>query len=95
MGSAQLRSGCPAQGIASALPWFMHLLRMDPDTFDFEIGVPVTAPISAAGRVKAGQLMRWGPGLRHCVSWAFQYINGTSPTRRRIGVKRLVRRQAR
>lgn len=29
---------------------------MDPDTFDFEIGVPVTAPISAAGRVKAGYL---------------------------------------
>jgi effector-binding domain-containing protein len=29
---------------------------MDPDTFDFEIGVPVTGPVSPAGRVKPGQL---------------------------------------
>jgi len=43
-------------GLAPAGPWFTHHLRMDPDTFDFEICVPVTAPVSAAGRVKAGQL---------------------------------------
>jgi effector-binding domain-containing protein len=30
---------------------------MDPDTFDFEIGVPVTAPVTAAGRVQPGQLL--------------------------------------
>ena len=29
---------------------------MDPATFDFEIGVPVTAPVAASGRVKAGHL---------------------------------------
>ena len=29
---------------------------MDPNIFDFEIGVPVTAPVAAAGRVKAGEL---------------------------------------
>ena len=28
---------------------------MDPDTFDLEIGVPVTALVSVASRVKAGQ----------------------------------------
>ncbi|MGI8771805.1 MAG: GyrI-like domain-containing protein [Acidobacteriaceae bacterium] len=31
-------------------------MRMDPQVFDFEIGVPVTAPISATGRVQPGQL---------------------------------------
>lgn len=29
---------------------------MDPDTFDFEVGVPVAAPVAAAGRVKPGEL---------------------------------------
>jgi effector-binding domain-containing protein len=29
---------------------------MDPDIFDFEVGVPVAAPISVAGRVKPGHL---------------------------------------
>jgi effector-binding domain-containing protein len=28
---------------------------MDPDTFDFEIGVPVPTPVAAVGRVTAGQ----------------------------------------
>lgn len=45
-----------AQGIAHAGPWFTHHLRMDPAIFDFEIGVPVTTPISAAGRVTPSQL---------------------------------------
>ena len=52
----ELMAAVAAQGIASTGPWFNHHLRMDPDTFDFEIGVPVTASISAAGRVRAGQL---------------------------------------
>ena len=55
-GLDELRAAIAAQGIAPAGPWFTHHLRMDPDTFDFEIGVPVTAPVSGAGRVKAGQL---------------------------------------
>jgi effector-binding domain-containing protein len=55
-GYRELMDAVAAQGIAPAGPWFTHHLRMDPDIFDFEIGVPVTAPISAAGRVKAGQL---------------------------------------
>jgi effector-binding domain-containing protein len=55
-GIAELMAAVAAQGIAAAGPIFSHHLRMDPDTFDFEIGVPVSAPISAAGRVRAGQL---------------------------------------
>ena len=45
-----------AQGIATAGPWFTHHLRMDPGIFDFEICVPVTAPVAATGRVSPGQL---------------------------------------
>jgi effector-binding domain-containing protein len=55
-GIGELRAAIAAQGIAPAGPWFTHHLRMDPDTFDFEIGIPVTAPVTAAGRMKAGQL---------------------------------------
>jgi effector-binding domain-containing protein len=29
---------------------------MDPEVFDFEIGVPVKTPVSASGRVKPGKL---------------------------------------
>jgi effector-binding domain-containing protein len=43
-----------AQGITPAGPWFTHHLRMDPANFDFEVGVPVAAPVVAAGRVKPG-----------------------------------------
>ena len=55
-GIAELMAALAAQGIAPAGPVFSHHLRMDPDTFDFEIGVPVTASVVAAGRVKPGQL---------------------------------------
>ena len=56
-GIGELMAAIAAQGIAPAGPWFTHHLRMDPDTFDFEIGVPVTAPVTAAGRVQPGQLL--------------------------------------
>jgi effector-binding domain-containing protein len=55
-GIAELLAAVSAQGIAPAGPVFSHHFRMDPDTFDFEVGVPVTAPVSATGRVKAGEL---------------------------------------
>ena len=55
-GINEVMTAIAAQGIAPAGPVFSHHLRMDPDTFDFEIGVPVAAPIAAAGRVEAGQL---------------------------------------
>lgn len=45
-----------AQGIAPAGPLFSHHLRMDPDVFDFEVGVPVASPVAASGRVQPGQL---------------------------------------
>jgi effector-binding domain-containing protein len=55
-GRSELMAAVAAQGIAPAGPWFSHHLRMDPQVFDFEIGVPVATPISAASRVAPAQL---------------------------------------
>jgi effector-binding domain-containing protein len=54
-GIGELMAAIAVQGIAPAGPWFTHHLRMDPNTFDFEISVPVTTPVTAAGRVKPSQ----------------------------------------
>jgi effector-binding domain-containing protein len=55
-GLGELRGAVAAQGIAPTGPWFTHHLKMDPATFDFEIGLPVAAPVAAAGRVRPGRL---------------------------------------
>ena len=55
-GHQELMAALAAQGISPAGPWFTHHLRMDPGIFDFEIGVPVTTPISLSGRVRPGAL---------------------------------------
>lgn len=52
---SEVKAVVAAQGVAAG-PVFSHHLRMDPDVFDCEIGVPVTATVSATGRVKASQL---------------------------------------
>jgi len=52
----ELMSTLQAQGIQPTGPWFSHHLRMDPDVFDVEIGVPVEKPVEPAGRVKPGEL---------------------------------------
>ena len=51
-GIGELMAAIAAQNVAPAGPVFAHHLRMDPKTFDFELGVPVATPVSAAGRVK-------------------------------------------
>ncbi len=55
-GLNELMAAITAQGMAPAGPWFSHHLKMDPEIFDFEISVPVAAPVAATGRVKPGQL---------------------------------------
>lgn len=55
-GFGELMATLAAQGIAPVGPLFSHHLRMDPDIFDFEISVPVTTPVAAAGRVRPSQL---------------------------------------
>lgn len=44
------------QGIGPAGPWLTHHLRTDPETFDFEIAVPVTGAVQPVGRVQPGAL---------------------------------------
>lgn len=44
------------QGIGPAGPVFSFYLNLEPETFDFEIGVPVSSPVKPAGRVQAGEL---------------------------------------
>ena len=55
-GHRELMAAIAAQGIAATGPWFTHHLRVPGETFDFEIGVPVAAPVAAAGRVQPGEL---------------------------------------
>jgi effector-binding domain-containing protein len=44
------------QGVDPVGAVFAHHLRMTPEVFDFELGVKVSGPVTAAGRVKPGQL---------------------------------------
>lgn len=55
-GITELMEVVSAQGIGPAGPWLSHHLKMSPDIFDFEIAVPVLAPVAPAGRVKPGKL---------------------------------------
>ncbi len=55
-GISELMAAVAAQGMAPTGAWFTHHLKMQPDTFDFEIGVPVPAAVAEAGRVRAGGL---------------------------------------
>src|SRR5450631_4019636 len=52
-GLSEIMEAVKAQRIGPAGPWFTHHFKMDPATFDFEICVPVTAPVTPVGRVKA------------------------------------------
>ena len=50
-GLQEVHAALAAQGAAPAGPWFTHHLEIQPDGWDFEIGVPVARPIATAGRV--------------------------------------------
>lgn len=54
-GRSELLETVAAQGVATTGPWLTHHFRMDPEFFDFAIGVPVAAPVAAAGRVEPGE----------------------------------------
>jgi effector-binding domain-containing protein len=45
-----------AQGVPPVGAVFAHHLKMNPDIFDFELGVAVAAPVKATGQMKPGQL---------------------------------------
>jgi effector-binding domain-containing protein len=52
----ELMAALAAQGVKPVGAVFAHHLKMTPDIFDFELGVKVSAPVKAAGRVKPGEL---------------------------------------
>ena len=54
-GLRELMAAVAAQGVSVTGPWFTHHLRMPAEVFDFEIGVPVAKPVSAAGRMRPSQ----------------------------------------
>ena len=54
-GLGEVHQVLAAQGVSPAGPWFTHHFKRPTDTFDFEICVPVSAPIQPAGRVKPSQ----------------------------------------
>ncbi|HLJ56620.1 MAG TPA: GyrI-like domain-containing protein [Chthonomonadaceae bacterium] len=55
-GLQQVISALMEQDVEPAGPWYTHHLRMRPDTFDFEICVPVAAPIEPSAGVEPGEL---------------------------------------
>jgi effector-binding domain-containing protein len=52
----ELMATLAAQGVEPVGAVFAHHLKLTPDTFDFELGVKVSSPATASGRVKPGQL---------------------------------------
>jgi effector-binding domain-containing protein len=45
-----------AQGVTPAGAVFSYHHRMDPQVFDFEVGIPVPTPLAPTGRVKPSRL---------------------------------------
>lgn len=53
---AEVFAALTSRHVAPIGPLFSHHLRMDPETFDFEVGVPVAQPFEPTGRVIASTL---------------------------------------
>jgi effector-binding domain-containing protein len=53
---AEVLSALATQGLSPAGPCFSYHTRRPSDTFDFEVGFPVSSPVSPAGRVKSSKL---------------------------------------
>ena len=90
-GLAELKAAVAAQGIAAEGAWFTHHFKIERGTFDFEICVPVTAPVAATGRVepserpamKAARTVYRGPYEKLGAAWgefdAWVAANGHAP----------------
>jgi uncharacterized protein YndB with AHSA1/START domain/effector-binding domain-containing protein len=55
-GLNEIMAAVKSQGIGPAGPWFTHHLKMNSATFDFEICVPVSAPVNPVGRVVSREM---------------------------------------
>lgn len=56
----EIHAAIKGQGGTVAGAWFTHHLKIEPAIFDFEICIPVAAPIVGKARVEAGEI----PALR-------------------------------
>jgi len=56
----ELMGALAAQGVEPVGAVFAHHLKMTPDTFDFELGVKVSAPVKATGTGSWAQLYAAG-----------------------------------
>ena len=54
--AGELMAALASQGIKPEGAIFAHHLKMSADNFDFELGVRVSTPVKATGRVKPGEL---------------------------------------
>lgn len=52
----ELMAAVRAQGLVPAGPLYSRHTRIDPEVFDFEIGIPLRGQITGTGRVRPGQL---------------------------------------
>ena len=55
-GLTEIMDAVKAQGIGPTGPWLTHHFAMHPATFDFEICVPVSSPVTPVGRVVSREL---------------------------------------
>ena len=90
-GIRDLMAAVAAQGITPTGPWFNHHFKMAPDSWDFEIGVPVGALVVASGRVtpskwpamKAARTIYHGPYEGLADAWGelktWIAVNGHTP----------------
>ena len=53
---AEVRAALAAHNVVPVGPMFTHHFKMDPNVFDFEVGLPVSAPVFGVGRVQNGEL---------------------------------------
>src|SRR6516225_4269721 len=69
-GLTELMSTLATQGIKPTGAWFDHHFKMVEDSWDFEICVPVSVPVKAAGRVgggtNSGGNLEFNTGGRYC-----------------------------
>ncbi len=56
-GLAELQAALSDQHIRPTGPWYTHHLSLSPETFDFEIGLPLDDAVFPAGRVRGGVFM--------------------------------------
>jgi effector-binding domain-containing protein len=87
----ELMAAVAAQGVEVAGPLFTHHLRMDPQIFDFELGLPVKTAVAADGRIqpsewpamKVAQTIYHGPYEGLAAAWgefhAWIAANGHKP----------------